>query len=422
MKGTVAFMIGENSQVIINQQLSVLNDTVEFFTYADFPTLINISKSRGRVFDRILFTSKPLSKGDVGQSFKELSTFIGDTNKATKVVFIAQPSEEDLAKKFNDVFQSPNTVVVSPKDGKDISVRDLQKFITSEIDGLRTEYPENFKKSKGTSKKPTKKKGGGFFDLFKKKEEPEPEPEVVEEELIEEEPEIDLDSDNLALGGLAGTGADTGYFDEESFEDLQKQFQEPVSQLKKTPEEVKPVERVIPKPVAQKSPVRPTVAPRNVSGSGKVVSVELVERVLILADTFDWRNISAKDQNTVYVDLDFEGKNLMRQLGLPGDLTTNATPTRLYDGYYHKDPIIRGEKLENLLRKDNRDSVAVACPVHELGDIARHLRKFDRVVIYDNYSCIDLDFAEPSVVKELRGILKVEFAENSNVFMARKFW
>lgn len=418
-KRNIVLMVGPNSNRVISEHLSKLNDSIELSSYDTFQNLIKVSTMRHKFFERIVFSSKILS-GSMEKDLKLLSSYLYEYSSGTSLVFIVKDDQKDLVKKFYKVFKSPlytAAIIGSP------TTKDLMNTISLDIDEIRERYaksgvlkseemPKEGEITKERHESPKEEKKVGFFGrLFGKKEKSGSkeglETQNVEEEIneIEESSVNSFDVGSLSLGGLYQSHADTGYLDSEEL-DLSFLGREE-SSLEFLSFPVKdPIAKVVPE--MEDLPVRKPPETHEQMGnnlveinkkesfvkSAEVLVGGVTERESLTGKLLLIGTNNSLDENVLkfdkVVDLDTESfpirafvdlKELNNdRLGISKIIKNNK---EFYtEGYLGRDINFRGSKLIDLIKRSN--SICVNARVEDLDDIVESLGLFDTIKIQDN--------------------------------------
>lgn len=135
----VAFSIGDKSQVVINT-LKKSADDIDFYTYINIQEMIRESMLRHISFDRIVFSTKILSKSDPEGDLRELNEFIKNNSNGTEIVMIIQGKKQEgnsIDEVFINMFNSP---MYTPIILEKASPASLLQILKDDITALKTRY------------------------------------------------------------------------------------------------------------------------------------------------------------------------------------------------------------------------------------------------------------------------------------------
>ena len=461
-KRNIALMVGPNSNKIISEHLSKLNDSIELTSYDTLLTLAKVSTMRRKFFERIVFSSKVLTDSP-DRDLKELSTYLYENSSSTTLVFIVRGGQEKLVKKFNKIFKAPLytiAVIDSP------TTKDLMNVVTLTVDEIKERYSvkgsikhEEEKGSdnpviKSEESKP-KKKGGFFSRLFgkklKKNEEPKPDesPNNEIKDILSQTNESSLDISNLSLGAFADSHADTGYLGEDEIPEIEV-GEDSNSNTKGNfglgspsfVDSAEMEEHVIRKPqeTVAKTPIKVPEMMNNFSiEQGVGVLVDACQQREVL--TGKWLVIGLGNQLDeisknfdVVVDLDTAYKPMRKVVNLEmfnlakeGMKNIFNGKQSLYsEGYSNKDLNFRGQDLCNLVNKSK--SILVNASISDLDSIKSCLNLFDKIKLLDNGGLeiyMDLD-NESKVLSSTLSVLKSLNPDvttlNKGLLVSRRVW
>ena len=465
-KRNIALMVGPNSNKIISEHLSKLNDSIELTSYDTISTLVKVSTMRRKFFERIVFSSKVLTDSP-DRDLKELSTYLYENSSSTTLVFVVRGGQKDLIKKFNKVFKAPLytiAVIDSP------TTKDLMNVVTLAVDEVKERYSQVGTAALKEDKKAVKpvapvkketipqeksKKRGFFSRLFGKKDK-EGQEKVSEEaqenlmsDTLSQTGDIDLDINNLSLGSFADSHADTGYLGEDEISsveggDVLGGFSSGDSGLgdasfadfveMKEREVLKPQETVGQTPVEMHE-----MTTKNQIGKGAGVLVGghsqrefLVGKWLVIGSGNPLDEIS-KDFEVV-VDLDTTYRPMRKLVGLDrfglakeGMKFYSNEGKRLYsEGYSNPDLAFRGKELESLIKRST--SIIVNASIQDLDSIKECLKFFDKIKIIDNGGMevyLDLDNEEKvlsTTLTLLKGLNPDTTTLKKELLVSRRVW
>lgn len=463
-------MVGPNSNKIISEHLSKLNDSIDLTSYDTLKTLIKVSTMRRKFFERIVFSSKVFSNNPE-KDLKELSSYLYENSSGTTLVLVVKEDQVDLVKKFNKIFKSPLYAIAFIDNP---AVKDLMNVVSLTVDEVKERY-----KNKGTSKQEgveqpevqkqqqvnlqhqgtevvEKPKKQGFFSrLFGKKSKEVTEPEVSEvapipvpviSSSIEETP---IDINNLSLGAYSMVHADTGYLDDAEFSvnqipEIQQKTQESdftpkieslfnESQMPQQPE-IKPqisgVEMVENAPQMRENFVTPKSSevlvgdvPQRDNLTGKWLLIGIDNALDEFAENFD-----------VVVDLDLVYRPMRKvvelsrfSLSKQGMKSVMIEGHHLYtEGYSAPDSDFRKRDLVQLIKNSN--SILVNASIADLDDLKDCFKLFDTIKMVDNRGLdlyLDLD-NEDRVLSDTLSYLKrfkIDTSTlNKNYLVSRRVW
>lgn len=462
-------MVGPNSNKIISEHLSKLNDSIDLTSYDTLKTLIRVSTMRRKFFERIVFSSKVFSNNPE-KDLKELSSYLYENSSGTTLVLVVKEDQVDLVKKFNKIFKSPLYAIAFIDNP---TVKDLMNVVSLTVDEVKERY-----KNKGTSKqegveqpevqkqqqvhlkhqdtevaeKP--KKQGFFSKLFgkKPKEVTTPETQGVAPVPVPVSPsteETPIDINNLSLGAYSMVHADTGYLDEAEFSvnqipEIQQEIQESDFTLKieslfneaqmqqqpKIKPQISGVETVENTPQMRENFITPKsseVLVGDVSQRDNLTEKWLLIGVDNALDEF-------AESFDVVVDLDLVYRPMRKVIALDRfNLSKQGMKSVVVEGqcfysegYSAPDSNFRKRDLVQLIRNSN--SILVNASVADLDDLKDCFKLFDTIKMVDNRGLdlyLDLDNEEKVLSETLAYLkrLKVDTATlNKNYLVSRRVW
>ena len=198
----LALVLGEQGRVIA-QRLTAIKDNLNISIYNDIPSCIDMSIKRAMSYDRILLVGNNVSEPLLHDLYEYWSAY----NKEASIVIICKLStEQEIAKQFLGVFQTPLSAVmlvesatvkliseaVLRSPSEIMSEYGIKDYLNVEIERDVVVVPEPPKPAPVTPAKtePPKKKKSLFSALFGRKEkvektevkqaEPAPQPAISE--------------------------------------------------------------------------------------------------------------------------------------------------------------------------------------------------------------------------------------------------
>lgn len=466
-KRNIALMVGPNSNKIISEHLSKLNDSIDLTSYDTLPTLIKVSSMRRKFFERVVFSSKVFT-GNPEKDLKELSSYLYENSSSTTLVLIVKEDQKDLIKKFNKVFKSP-LYAVAVIDNP--TTKDLMNVVSLTVDEIK----ERYKETKGTQveepnkeevkpvPQPTKvvedtepKKKQGFFSrLFGKKVKEVPNTTKVLKPVsesafpVEENADNSIDISNLSLGAFANTHADTGYLDESEFSfneipniaptsenldfssNVESLFSK--SEMAETPN-LKPLDIGVER-FESKSETKSNFTinqPVGVLVDNKKEREKLTGKYLLIGSNNLLDGVSENFEVVVDLDLvyrpiryvvDLQRFDLTRE----GMKSVSINGVAYYsEGYSAPDNSFREKELPILIRKSN--SILVNASLSDLDDLKGYFNLFDSIRVEDNNDMelyLDLDNEDKVSSEALAALkrLKIDTSTlNKNYLVSRRVW